>query len=134
MLCGSHIQIWNTANHMKKTQTKNIRCLSSKIYHFDVFFVLFFIWFPRFQILICEPQSIWRSLFALSWLYPLVSIFTSTWISILLTNYVPMIAMIITVWALIKMNSFHDRDNERQIPFLSEFLRESERFCWKIIF
>ena len=26
-------------------------------------------WFARFQILICEPQSIWRKLLVLSWLY-----------------------------------------------------------------
>ena len=34
-----------------------------------MFFVLFFMWFARFQILICEPQSIWRKILVLSWLY-----------------------------------------------------------------
>ena len=29
----------------------------------------FFMWFSRFQILICKPQSIWRKLLVLSWLY-----------------------------------------------------------------
>ena len=29
----------------------------------------FLVWFARFQILICEPQSIWRELLLLSWLY-----------------------------------------------------------------
>ena len=33
------------------------------------FFFIFFIWFARFQILICEPQSIFRKLLVLSWLY-----------------------------------------------------------------
>ena len=35
-----------------------------------MFFGLFFMWFARFQILICETQSIWRKLLVLSWLYP----------------------------------------------------------------
>ena len=35
-----------------------------------MFFVSFFsMWFARFQILICKPQSIWRKLLVLSWLY-----------------------------------------------------------------
>ena len=34
-----------------------------------MFFVSFFYWFARFQILICEPLSIWRKLLGLSWLY-----------------------------------------------------------------
>ena len=29
----------------------------------------FFMWFARFQILVCEPQCIWRKLLVLSWLY-----------------------------------------------------------------
>ena len=29
----------------------------------------FFMWFARFNILICEPQSIWCKLLVLSWLY-----------------------------------------------------------------
>ena len=33
-------------------------------------------WFARFQILICEPQSIWRKLLLLSWLYQYGFIFS----------------------------------------------------------
>ena len=36
----------------------------------------FFMWFARFQILIGEPQSIWRKLFVLSWLYQYGFIFS----------------------------------------------------------
>ena len=33
-----------------------------------------FMWFARFQILLCEPQSIWRKLHILNWLYKTHSI------------------------------------------------------------
>ena len=33
-----------------------------------LFILVFFMWFERFQILVCEPQSIWRKLLVLSWL------------------------------------------------------------------
>ena len=33
------------------------------------YYIGFFMWFARFQILICEPQSIWCKLLLLSWLY-----------------------------------------------------------------
>ena len=61
MLCGSHIKIWNLANHIKKRNKK----------HQNLWFInsFFFMWFARFQILICEPLSIWRKLLALTWLY-----------------------------------------------------------------
>ena len=69
MLCGSHIKIWNHTNHMKKIK-KELRTLSFQLYL--VFWCLlscFFMWFARFQILICESQSIWRKLLVVSWLY-----------------------------------------------------------------
>ena len=73
MLCGSHIKIWNIANHMKKTKQKhqNAKFIVEKLETKGVmFFVSFFFkWFTRFQILTCEPQSIWRKLLLLSWLY-----------------------------------------------------------------
>ena len=33
---------------------------------------IFFVWFAKFQILLCEPQSIWHKLLALSWHYKLI--------------------------------------------------------------
>ena len=35
----------------------------------ECFLFCFFMWFARFQILISEPQSIWRKLLVMSWLY-----------------------------------------------------------------
>ena len=54
----------------EKNETKNIRLLvfSLSSINFGVF--CFFMWFARFQILICELQSIWHKLLVLSWLYP----------------------------------------------------------------
>ena len=73
MLCPSHINIWNVANHMKKTKTKNIKMLDLLMKKWKLwvwcFLFIFFMWFARFQILICEPQSIWRKLLVVSWLY-----------------------------------------------------------------
>ena len=42
---------------------------SSKNLAFWCFWFCFFMWFANFQILICEPQSIWRKLLVQSWLY-----------------------------------------------------------------
>ena len=73
MLCGSHNKIWNLTNQLKKNETKNIRLLvfsfSSINLSFWCFLFRFFMWFARFQILICEPQSIWCKFLVLSWLY-----------------------------------------------------------------
>ena len=73
MLCGSHIKIWNLANHMKKQNKKhqNARYIGEELKTKSLMFFVsfFFIWFARFQILICEPQSILRKLLVLSWLY-----------------------------------------------------------------
>ena len=56
-----------------KNETKNIRLL---VFSFSIitlvfwcFLFHFFMWFGRFQILICEPESIWRKFLVLSWLY-----------------------------------------------------------------
>ena len=72
MLCGSHIKIWNLANHMKKRNKKlqNAKSLV-KNWKLRVWCSLFhiFMWFARFQTLKCEPQSIWCKLLVLSWLY-----------------------------------------------------------------
>ena len=55
----------------KKHKNQNARFIDEKLKAQSLmFFVLsFFMWFARFQILICEPQSIWRKLLVLSWLY-----------------------------------------------------------------
>ena len=57
----------------EKNETKNIRLLvfsfSSINLAFWCLLFCFFMWFARFQILICKPQSIWRKLLILSWLY-----------------------------------------------------------------
>ena len=57
----------------EKNETKNIRLLvfsfSSINLGFWCFLFCFFMWFARFQILICEPLSIWRKFLVLSWLY-----------------------------------------------------------------
>ena len=58
----------------EKNDTKIIRSL---VFSFSLiidlafwcFLFCFFMWFARFQILICEPQSIWRKLLVPSWLY-----------------------------------------------------------------
>ena len=59
-----------------KNETKNIRLLVFSFSSIDLafwcFLFCFFMWFARFQILICEPQSIWRKLLVLSWLYPMM--------------------------------------------------------------
>ena len=59
MLCGSHIEIWNLANHMKKEWNKEHHTLSFQFFinksSILMFFVLFFMWFARFKILISEP-------------------------------------------------------------------------------
>ena len=56
-----------------KNETKNIRLLvfsfSSINWAFWCFLFCFFMWFALFQILLCEPQSIWRKLLVMSWLY-----------------------------------------------------------------
>ena len=58
----------------EKIKTKNISLLffsfSSINLLFWCFLFYFIMWFARFQILICELQSIWRKLLVLSWLYP----------------------------------------------------------------
>ena len=55
-----------------KNKTKNIKLLDllTKNWKLRVWSSLFyfFLWFARFQILICEPQSIWRKSPVLSWL------------------------------------------------------------------
>ena len=60
----------------EKNETKNIRPLVFSVWPIDLafwcFLFCFFLWFTRFQILICEPQSICRKLLALSWLYIVV--------------------------------------------------------------
>ena len=57
----------------ERNETKNIRLLvfsfSSINLDILILFVLFFMWFASFQILICEPESIWRKLLVWSWLY-----------------------------------------------------------------
>ena len=60
--CGSHFRIWNLANNMKKQNKKHQN--AKDINESDVFIL-----FARFQISICELQSIWRKLLVLSWLY-----------------------------------------------------------------
>ena len=79
MLCGSFIEIWNLANHVKKNETKNIRPLVFSFSPIDLafwwFLFCFFMWFARFQISINEPQSIWRKLLVLSWLYFIIWFF-----------------------------------------------------------
>ena len=70
--CGSDIKIWILANRMKK-QYKNIKMIDLLMESCNLrvwcSLFYFFMWFARFQILICELQSIWRKLLALSWLY-----------------------------------------------------------------
>ena len=65
--------LWFTYQNLKscksheKNETKNIRLL---IFNFSPFWCfLFFMGFVRFQILISEPQSIWRKHLVLIWLY-----------------------------------------------------------------
>ena len=67
MLSNSLIKIWNLVNQMKKQNKKhqNARSIDEKL-KTDVLCFIFFIWFARFQILICEPQSILRKLLVLS--------------------------------------------------------------------
>ena len=73
MFCGSHIKVWNLFKPHKK-KTKNIKMLdllmkNLKLRIWCSLFHFFVMWFSRFQILVCEPQSIWRKVLVLSWLY-----------------------------------------------------------------
>ena len=56
-----------------KNKTKSIKMLDLLMKNWKLrvwcFLFHFFMRFAWFQILICEPQSIWRKLLALSWLY-----------------------------------------------------------------
>ena len=56
----------------EKNERKNIRPLVFSFLPIDLafwcFLFCFFMWFARFQISICEPQSIWSKLLVLSWL------------------------------------------------------------------
>ena len=67
------IRIWNLANHMKKQNKthQNASFIDEKLKtNSRMFFIsFFFMWFAQFQILICEPQSIWPTLLLLSLLY-----------------------------------------------------------------
>ena len=72
MLCGSHIKIWNLANHMKK-QNKNIKMLDLMIKNWKLR-----VWCSLFHFFheICKisnfnmlPKSIWCKLLVMSWLY-----------------------------------------------------------------
>ena len=68
------VQYWNLKSFKSHeiNQTKNIRLLVFSFSPLDLafwcFLFCFFMWFERFQILICEPQRIWRKLLVLSWL------------------------------------------------------------------
>ena len=57
----------------EKNETKDLRPLVFSFLSIDLafwcFLFWFFMWFARFQILISEPQSTWRKLLVLSWLY-----------------------------------------------------------------
>ena len=57
--------IWKKWN--KEHQTLGFHFLPINV-AFWCFLFCFFIWFARFQILICKLQSIWRKLLVLSWL------------------------------------------------------------------
>ena len=69
-----------------KNETKNIRLLVFSFSPIDLSFwcilFCFVMWIARFQILISEPQSIWRKLLVLSWLY------IHTDISSIITNFI----------------------------------------------
>ena len=54
---------WN-----KKHQTLSFAFFTNRFSFLMLVFVLFFMWFVRFQILISEPQIIWQKLLVLSWL------------------------------------------------------------------
>ena len=68
-----HILKFEISEITWKNETKNIRLLiqffTNKSSILDVFCFVFFMWLAKFQISICEPQSIWRKLLVLSWLY-----------------------------------------------------------------
>ena len=72
----------------QQSETKNIRLLLFSFSPIGLAFwcvlFCFFMWIARFQILISEPQSIWRKLLVLSWLY----IHTYSPISSIITNFI----------------------------------------------
>ena len=72
MLCSSHVKIWNVSNHVKKPNKPIGEKLKTNGY---VLLFIYIMWLGIFQILICEPQSIWHKLLALSWLYLHIYIF-----------------------------------------------------------
>ena len=56
---------WKKLN--KEHQTLSFQFFTNK-FSILMFLFCFFMWFARFQILLSEPQSIWRKLLVLSWL------------------------------------------------------------------
>ena len=66
---------WNSKSckSNEKNEANDIRLLFFSFSSINLGFwcclFCFSMWFARFQILICQPQSIWRKLLALSWLY-----------------------------------------------------------------
>ena len=68
-----HILKFEISKSHERNETKNIRLLVFSFWSINLAFWCFlfcsFMWFARFQILICEPQSIWRKVLVLSWLY-----------------------------------------------------------------
>ena len=70
--CKSHEKKWN-----KEHQTLSFQFFINRS-SILMFFVLFLMWFARFQILIYEPQSIWHKFLVLSWLY-LLLLFLPIW-------------------------------------------------------
>ena len=56
-------------NFWEWVKSRRIFSFSSIDLVFWSFLFCFFVWFARFQILICEPQSIWHKFLVLSWLY-----------------------------------------------------------------
>ena len=65
-LIGNWTQIWLEKIN-KKHQNLLVKNWKLRIWYFICF--ICFMWLARFQILICEPQSIWCKLLVLSWLY-----------------------------------------------------------------
>ena len=69
---GLRFTYLNLKSFKPKKQKKEIQILDwwkTESKGSDVLWLIFIMWFARFQILIFEPQIIWHKLLVLSWLY-----------------------------------------------------------------
>ena len=80
-----HVSKFEILRTTWRNKTKSIKILDLLMKNWKLkfwcSFLRFFMWFAKFEISICEKQSIWRKLLVLSWLYTTAFLFSSCVIS-----------------------------------------------------